>query len=406
MSEELFQSCGNYCEHLSGLSGACCVTLDLRDEPAILERGMPNSFCSGCLYEKRSELRTHSYGVNEAYRWGGKYIYYCPVGLVFIASSLSDSRGKLLGGIVIGPMIMGVLQDIVQEFPYPDMRPQLAGLPVLDTRQVHHLEEILSAVTAAIAGGPHSKLGEIAREQERLMNAIYDVRREYGGNGYRYPIETESRLCGMIAGGDKEGAQKLLDELLGHIFYYSAFDLDQIKARTLELIAVLSRAAIDAGADMSEIFRFSTSFIQGIGRFNSIDEISIWLKGAMQRFIASTFDYVRIRHSDIVYKVMEYTRSNYSNKLSLDDLARHVFLSRSYLSTVFKGETGMGISAYINKVRIDKSNALLAGTRLSISEIAQMCGFEDQSYFTRVYRKQTGMSPKKYRDSLPHKSKK
>jgi len=404
MLKELFQSCANYCEHLAGLSGACCVTLDLRDEPDILDRGIPNSFCSGCLYEKRNELRTHSYGVNEAYRWGGKYIYYCPVGLVFIASSLSDSRGKLLGGIVVGPIIMGVLQDILQEFPYPHMRPQLTSLPVLNTRQVHNLEEILSAVTAAIAGGPHSKLSGIAREQERLLNAIYDVRREYGGNGYRYPIETESRLCGMIAGGDREGAQELLDELLGHIFYYSVFDLDRIKARTLELIAVLSRASINAGADMSEIFRFSTSFIQGIEKFNTTDEISIWLKGALQRFISSTFDYVRIKHSDIVYKVMEYTRSNYSNKLSLDDLARHVFLSKSYLSTVFKGETGMGISAYINKVRIDKSNALLTGTRLSISEIAQMCGFEDQSYFTRVYKRQTGMSPKKYRDSRGRKS--
>jgi two-component system response regulator YesN len=401
MAKELFESCANYCEHLAGLSGASWSILDLRDEPAIIDRGCSDSFCSGCMHEKRNELRTHSYGINEAYRWGGKYIYYCPLGLVFVASSLSDKSGKLLGGLVLGPMVMGILQDFLQEFAYTAMRPELSKLPVLDTRQVRHLSEILSAVTVAIAGNPHSKLGQIAREQERLMNTIYSVRREYGnGNSYRYPIETESSLCAMMASGDKDGAQQLLEELLGHIFFYSAFDLDEIKARSLELIAVLSRAAIEAGANMSEILRFSTSSIQGIEKFDGIDQIGIWLKGIVQHFISSTFEYVKIKHSDIVYKVMEFTKNNYADKLSLDELARHVFLSKSYLSTVFKEETGIGISVYINKVRIEKSNALLSGTRLSISQIAQLCGFEDQSYFSRVFKKQTGISPKKYRDSL------
>jgi len=402
MRKELLESCASNCKHFSGLTDAHTIVLDLSNDPAIINFGFSNDFCSGCLYEKRDELRTHSYGVSEAYRWGGKYIYYCPLGFVFVTSSLSDINGRLLGGIVIGPIIMGNLQDTLEELAYPSMHAALSELPVLDTSQVRHLSEILSIVTSAIAGSPHSELGKVVREQERLLNTIYDVRKEYDNkdNGHQYPIEIESKLCALIVNGDQEGSQKLLNELLGHIFFYSVFDLDEIKARTLELIAVLSRAAINAGANTGETFRFSTSVIRGIERFDNINQISLWLSGILHRFVSSTFDYIKIKHSDAVYKVMEHIKNNYTEKLSLDELGQLVFLSNSYLSSIFKKETGTSISVYITKVRVGKSKAYLSGTGLSISEIAQMCGFGDQSYFTRVFKKQTGISPKKYRDSL------
>jgi two-component system response regulator YesN len=401
LDNEIFAVCADYCENIIGLTGAHAAVLDLRDEPAILDFGVRNKFCSGCLYEKRDELRTHSYGVNEAYRWAGKYIYYCPLGLVFVASPISFNSGKLSGGIVLGPLIMGSLQDTVQEFAYPSMNPALSELPVLNTAQVRHLSGILSAVTVAISGNPHSVLNNVAREQERLMNAIYDARKEYGNNsnGFKYPIETESRLCAMIVSGDKAGSQKLLNELLGHIFFYSSFDMDEIKARTLELIVVLSRAAISAGADTGEIFRFSTSSIRSMEKFDNIDQISLWLSSILHRFLSSTFDYVKIKHHDVVYKVMEFIKDNYIKKVSLDELAQQVFLSKSYLSSIFKEEMNINISVYINKVRVERSKSYLSDTALSISEIAQQCGFEDQSYFTKVFKKQMGISPKKYRDS-------
>jgi YesN/AraC family two-component response regulator len=96
---------------------------------------------------------------------------------------------------------------------------------------------------------------------------------------------------------------------------------------------------------------------------------------------------------------MEYVKANYNQKITLDDIARHVYLSRSYLSSIFKEETGQSLFSYINSVRVEKSKMFLLDNSVSLVDISELCGFEDQSYFTKVFKKATGVSPKKYRDS-------
>lgn len=103
------------------------------------------------------------------------------------------------------------------------------------------------------------------------------------------------------------------------------------------------------------------------------------------------------KHADVVYKIMRYIRGNYHRKITLDDIACQVYLSRSYISSLFKEETGSSLTAYINHVRIEQSKRLLADDSISLVDIAGMCGFEDQSYFTKVFKRETGMPPNRYR---------
>ena len=74
-------------------------------------------------------------------------------------------------------------------------------------------------------------------------------------------------------------------------------------------------------------------------------------------------------------------------------------MSRSYLSKLFKDETGYSLFSYINHVRIEKSKELLLNDTISLVDVAGLCGFEDQSYFTKVFKKETGISPKRFRDN-------
>ena len=73
-----------------------------------------------------------------------------------------------------------------------------------------------------------------------------------------YPIETEKELQSVIRGGDKSGAQRLLNDLLGNIYLLSDFDVDLIKIRIIELLSVLSRAAIDAGAETEDCLLYTS----------------------------------------------------------------------------------------------------------------------------------------------------
>lgn len=162
---------------------------------------------------------------------------------------------------------------------------------------------------------------------------------------------------------------------------------------------VISRSVIAAGAHVGDIFRYNTTYLQEILSCSSIDALSRWLSDIVQRFIAVSFDYTDIKHSDIVYKTMDYIRKNCLRKISLEEIANEVYLSKAYLSNIFKQETGISITEFINRARIDYSKKLLRETSLSLVEIANECCFGDQSYFSRVFKKDEGMSPKKYRSS-------
>lgn len=217
-------------------------------------------------------------------------------------------------------------------------------------------------------------------------------------NSLFYPIELEKSLCSLIGNHDREGAQAVLNDLLGYIYITNDFALPGIKARIIELVVLLSRAAIDAGADVGEIFEQNRVYFNELERFTTVEEFSIWLTEVLHRFISYSFDFTRMKHSDVVYRVMEYVKVNYKRHITLDELARHIYLSRSYLSSIFKEETGMNLSTYINAVRVEKSKALLLDNAIRLVDVANLCGFEDQSYYTKVFKRIVGVSPKRFRD--------
>ncbi len=217
-------------------------------------------------------------------------------------------------------------------------------------------------------------------------------------NNLFYPIELEKSLCTLIGQRDRQAAQAVLNDLLGHIYISNRFELRGIKPRIIELVVLLSRAAVDAGADVEEIFRRNRQYFEEIEKFSTVEELSIWLTDVLHRVIDDSFDFARMKHSDVVYRVMEYVKIHYGRHISLEELSRHIYLSRSYLSSIFKEETGMSLSAYINAVRVEKSKTFLLDSTLRLVDVANLCGFEDQSYYTKVFKRLVGTSPKRYRD--------
>lgn len=96
-------------------------------------------------------------------------------------------------------------------------------------------------------------------------------------------------------------------------------------------------------------------------------------------------------------KIAKYISENYSTEISLDMLAKEFSISKSHLSRQFKASTGFGLNEYIVLVRIKNAQRLIMNTNYRITEIATMCGFNDSSYFSSVFKRITGVSPLKLR---------
>lgn len=95
--------------------------------------------------------------------------------------------------------------------------------------------------------------------------------------------------------------------------------------------------------------------------------------------------------------VVRYIEQHYNKELTLQDIASHFYLSREYISRRFKQETGENLIDFLCRTRIDKAKRLLESPHLKISQVAEMVGYADEKYFSKVFKKWTGLSPNQYR---------
>jgi two-component system response regulator YesN len=104
--------------------------------------------------------------------------------------------------------------------------------------------------------------------------------------------------------------------------------------------------------------------------------------------------------SAVTAKVCQYIDEHMEEELSREELAASVFLNPAYLSRLFKKETGLSISEYSLKVRMDKAMKLLAETNDKISYVAEQTGYSHFSFFAKMFKKYSGLSPQEYRKNF------
>ena len=377
--------------------------------------------CSGCGFCKKvrelngldiSCQKTHLYGSYQAERFGGAYIFFCPLGLVHWASPIM-SRGTMQGAILGGPVLMMEPEEFlfdeilynnhINKMEIKELRQYISQVPIINPERVKELSKLMMIVAAHISGENASIYQdeiELSYQETDIADYINHIK-TMGGNGdvtFSYPVEKEKELMSLIARGDKVGSQKLLNEILGFVLFTAEGNFDLIKARILELVVVLSRAALEGGADVEQIFGLNYKYLSQIHTFKTVDDLTYWLSEIMIRFTDCVFNLTEVKHFDVIYKAVDYIKRNYMKKISLDEVASHVNLSKSYFCAIFKNEMKCSFNEYINKVRIDISKRLLLDENMTLVEIAYCVGYEDQSYFTKVFKNQVGISPGKFRE--------
>lgn len=354
----------------------------------------------------------HLYGSYQAERFGGKYVFFCPLGLTHWASPITVN-GIMRGALIGGPVLMVepdefLVDEImrnnnIEEAHINTLMEMIRNLPVVKPEVVNSWSEMLLMVAAYISNDGYSyyeEERELLEQQSNISEYIHHIK-SMGGKETDmppYPIEKERELLSLISIGDKAGSQKVLNEIFGHVFFSSGGNFEVIKSRVLELVVLLSRAALSGGADIEQIFGLNYKYLSEINNFKTVDELTMWLSKIMTRFTDCVFNLTNIKHIDVIYRAIEYIKRNYMKKITLEDVASHVFLSPSYFSKVFKDEMKCNFNTYLNKVRIEMSKKLLADESIPLVDISNLVGFEDQSYFTKVFKKLTNISPGKYRE--------
>lgn len=365
--------------------------------------------CALAGIEHDTCIQAHIQGMTEAERFGGKYIYFCPMGLTCFVSPIVGNE-KTHAKVTVGPFLMVEYEDYwamdietktnLSKEQQQIIRDELKHIPYVDASKVNYLSNLLF-MAVGFMNNISANTDMLAKQtltemQGQISEYIRDIK--HGDIVPAYPIELEHKLLYAIKDLNKENAIAYLNDLLGHIFFSSNGDFNFIKSSVHELLILISRATIDSGADSEKILTMVRQFAKEITFVSDMDSLCIWFSKVVRGLMDEILSFKGLRHFDIIHKVVDYMRAHYAEKFTLEDVAKIVYISPSYLSRIFKKETGVSFNHYLNNIRIEKSKHLLLSNEIRLVDIAPLVGFEDQSYYSKVFKRTTGILPSMYRD--------
>ena len=329
------------------------------------------------------------YSCYQARRSGGRYIFLGPSGLAYCTSPLFGEGGILEAEVVAGPFLMTDPDDYLEIDIFDRLK--------ADRNKIEPLKVGIAALpykspVAARAVREHLFLCA-AHSDWDIPPSVYPIQMDY----LPYPLDKEDTFLDAVSKGDIQGAGGILNDILLQMLFHSGTDVKMLRSRVFELTVLLSRAAIKGNANIDAIFGLNYAYVREIDALSNLQDVVEWLHGLTRRFRQHVFAFAKSRNTSVIYKSIDYINSNYMYKITLQDMAGHVFLSPSYFSKLFKDETGQTPTSFLTGVRIDASKRLLLDPNLSIVDITEMAGFDNQSYFTRVFKKAEGQTPNQYR---------
>jgi AraC-like DNA-binding protein len=234
------------------------------------------------------------------------------------------------------------------------------------------------------------------RERERaeaihaLKNRLYDGIRDLY-------LREEPGLLAAIKRGERQAAREIINRVLVGIYHTARSRPELLKSLALELVVVMSRAAVESGADPSEVLGCNFESATVLAGLSDEEEVSSWLCGMLERVMDAIRDHRQFPNAVLLGRAVTFMEEHLGEPLDRDAVARAAGLSGSHFSHLIREKTGRTFTDLMAQYRVDRAKTMLRRTGKSIIQIALECGFEDQSYFSRVFRRYTGTTPRNYR---------
>lgn len=317
------------------------------------------------------------------------YIYVCPAGFAYWTSPLYNN-GRYVGSLTAGQVLLYTREEAAEKmrafstdlFALEKLDKMLEEKPEKSNAEIQAMARLLGICAEEISGKREASLGKI-----RCVTWFEEK-----------PLEKERMLLAAFRRGDNETGYKIIGELIQSIHAANPDNLEVTRVRALELTVLLSRAAMGSEAQHSDaVLKVNNRNYKRIQESKTEEELIENMRLAAGQMSGKIFSLRGIRHAAALRRAQRYIWANFTRKISLEEISRFSGLSAPYFSSIFKEELGENLSSYLNRLRVEKAAALLTETGSPLNVIAGLCGFEDQSWFSRIFKNFTGVSPGKYR---------
>lgn len=376
-------------------------------------------FCKLVRGSKTGAKRCHQdrlRGLNISIETGQPYISLCHAGIALVCVPIME-KDTPLGGMFFGKCLWQPLNDTIEQ----DILKRLQGLklqtnrliasvdklPIIANRKIYEAAEFLFILLYEVTElDPRIiKWRRLKTQQQTEIEEFIRENKESGLDKH-YPYQSERELIGKVKIGDRTGAREILNSILGTILFQNPGDINVLKARLVELLTVLSRSAAEGGVDINLLLEKNLKYLNKVINIDSQEDLCVWISLALNDFIESVYTSQDARKITQVKPALEYMEACYDQPITLADIAKAAHLSISRLAHLFKEQMGITTIDYLTGVRIGHAKRLLLATDKTCTKICFDVGYNNQSYFTRIFKDAVGMTPRKFRESNHRKNNK
>lgn len=218
-------------------------------------------------------------------------------------------------------------------------------------------------------------------------------------NPYKPSLElvpAETGIAAAVANREREKAIESLSLLIRQLLDGDYPSPSHLKHSILYVLVNLVKAS-EASIRSEEANNFVSEMEFQIPACATLDEVEEKAGYYLNRIIDSIENRRNNKNERIIAMCKAYLAEHYMEDLSLELVAKRFFFSPAYFSSFFRSHTSMTFTEYLLKLRMDKAKQMLEGGNRKISEIALSVGFRDAGYFTRIFKRETGLSPEEFR---------
>ena len=331
------------------------------------------------------------------------HYYINAFGLEYISTAIRDNDNHF-GTIIIGPFLSTT--------PGTDFMNTIVSknhLPISSRKQLQEFYASLSVVNSTFPNMIGTLLVNISShtfihaqlitsesiqlsQNKRQMKEILIESKHIIESRYKH----EKRLMNAIATGNTEEVKRFMDSIN---YFDDRIPESPIRSTKNVMIILNTLCRVSAekgGVHPVYIHETSDKFARLINRATNLAYLNDLQNIMVMEYCQLVKEYSTINYSTIVKKAINHINLHLEENLTLESIASTIPVHPSHLSRTFKKETNMNITTYIQKQRIEMAKIYLQSESISITDIAFMVGFNDLNYFSRLFKKSTGMTPSQY----------
>lgn len=233
-------------------------------------------------------------------------------------------------------------------------------------------------------------------QQFDYVLAADEMKEESGRTDNRFDLD--GYLITLMSGKTEDALAIVDDFFASSSENVKGIDINEFYLTTAQIVLATFQALYQTNGTAKELELNELSAVQSVYQISTLTQMQDFVSGLVKDVSRLLKDIKTDGRNNTIKKIKNIVNEDYSQPLSMKYVADKMYLNHIYLGQIFKKETGISLNDYINKVRINKAKKLLKESNAMVYEIAEQVGFSDPQYFSTVFKKNTGISPKEYRD--------